>query len=42
MAYLVKIANQCLNLKHSFFGYYILVFTNLISAVWGYRGKPGI
>ena len=30
MAYLVIIANQCLNSKYSFFGFYIIVFINLI------------
>ena len=30
MAYLVNIANQCLNSKYSFFGFYILVFIDLI------------
>ena len=30
MVYLVNIANQCLNPKYSFIGFYILVFINLI------------
>ena len=30
MGYLVNIANQCLNSKYLFFGFYIMVFINLI------------
>ena len=30
MEYLVNIVNQCLNPKHAFFGFYIMVFINLI------------
>ena len=30
MAYLVNVANECLNSKYSFFGFYIMVFINLI------------
>ena len=30
MRYLVNIANQCLNSKYSFFGFYFMVFINLI------------
>ena len=30
MVYLVNIANRCFDSKYSFFGFYILVFTNLI------------
>ena len=30
VGYLVNIANQCLNSKYSFFGFYIMVFINLI------------
>ena len=41
MAYLVNIANQCLNLKYSFFGFYIMAFNNLILLCGVIEENPG-
>ena len=41
MGYLVNIANQCLNLKYSFFGFYIMVFINLILRYGDIKENPG-
>ena len=41
MAYVVNIANHCLNSKYSFFGFYILVFINLILLCWNIEENPG-
>ena len=41
MAYLVNIANQCLNSKYSVFSFYSMVFINLI-LLWGdFEENPG-
>ena len=41
MAYLVNIANQCLSSKYPFFGFYILVFINLILLCGDIEENPG-
>ena len=41
MVYLVNIANQCLNSKYSFFGFYIMVFINLILLCGDIEENPG-
>ena len=41
MAYLVNIANHCFNSKYSFFGFYILVFINLIPLCGDIEENPG-
>ena len=41
MGYLVSIANQCLNSKYYFFGFYIMVFINLILLCGDIEENPG-
>ena len=41
MGYLVNIANQCLNSKYYFFGFYIMVFINLILLCGDIEENPG-
>ena len=41
MTYLVNIANQCLNSKYSFFGFYIMIFINLILLCRDIEKNPG-
>ena len=41
MGYLVNIANQCLSSKYSFFGFYIMVFSNLILLCGDIEENPG-
>ena len=41
MGYLVNIANQCLNSKYSFLGFYIMVFINLILLCGDIEENPG-
>ena len=41
MEYLVNIVNQCLNPKHAFFGFYIMVFINLILLCGDIEENPG-
>ena len=40
VGYLVNIANQCLNSKYSFFGFYIMVFINLILLCGNIEEEP--
>ena len=41
MTYLVNIANQCLNSKYSFFGFYIMVFINMVLLCGDIEENPG-
>ena len=41
MAYLVNIANQCLNSKYSVFSFYIMAFINLILLCGDFEENPG-
>ena len=41
MGYLVNIANQCLNSKYFFFGFYIMVFIKLILLYGDIEENPG-